>query len=90
MKANYSKLIEQRTLDTARYMINNCCTVRDVAKHFQISKSVVHNDFVKRLRNLSQDLYEQVEIVMQINKEERTMRGGIATKNKFKKHIDIK
>lgn len=81
--AKRQEMIDRRTINTAKYMIDNCCTVRDVAKHFGISKSCIHTNFSNRLKDLSYTTYEEVQFIMAANKEERTIRGGQSTKNKF-------
>jgi putative DeoR family transcriptional regulator (stage III sporulation protein D) len=62
------------------------CTVRACSAHFSISKSTVHKDVSERLRFLDADLYEQVRDVLNLNLSERHIRGGIATRDKYKKN----
>lgn len=76
--------IENRILDEANYIVDNLTTVRDTAKKFGVSKSTVHNDITKRLLDINSTLAEDVNIVIGINLEERHIRGGLSTKNKYK------
>jgi putative DeoR family transcriptional regulator (stage III sporulation protein D) len=76
--------IEQRVLDVAAYIIENGATVRSAAKEFKISKSTVHKDMQERLRMLDPRAYKAVKRVLERNKEERHIRGGMATYRKYK------
>ncbi len=76
--------IEQRVLDVADYIIENGATVRSAAREFRISKSTVHKDMQERLRMLNPVAYKQVKRVLEHNKEERHIRGGMATYRKYK------
>lgn len=76
--------IEQRACSLAEYIIENKTTVRAAAKHFGISKSTVHKDLSERLEYINRSLYLQVKEIMEINKAERHIRGGMATKKKYK------
>ena len=76
--------IEQRACDLAVYIIENKATVRSAAKHFGISKSTVHKDLTERLPQLKPALFKQVRELLDINKAERHIRGGLATKRKYK------
>ena len=75
--------IEQRACDLAVYIIENNATVRTAAKHFGISKSTVHKDLSQRLPQCNKLLYTQVRNVLETNKAQRHIRGGMATKLKF-------
>ena len=77
--------IEQRTCELAVYIIENKATVRDCAGHFGISKSTVHKDLCERLPSINKLLYNQVRYILDINKSERHIRGGMATRIKYKK-----
>lgn len=66
-----------------RYIIENKATVRAAAKKFGISKSTVHKDVSERLRREDPVLYAQVKDILEINKQERHIRGGLATKRKY-------
>ena len=76
--------IEERACQLAVYMIENGATIRAVASHFGISKSTVHKDLQQRLPTCNRALYEQVLQVLAINKSERHIRGGMATRKKYK------
>ena len=75
--------IEERAMEIARYIIDNNTTVRQAAKHFGISKSTVHKDVTQRLQNISPGLANEARKVLDVNKSERHIRGGLATKNKY-------
>ena len=75
--------IEQRACDLAVFIIENKATVRTAAKHFGISKSTVHKDVTQRLRKMDPTLYRQVKALLDQNKQERHIRGGAATKEKY-------
>lgn len=75
--------IEQRACDLAVYIIENRATVRAAAKHFGVSKSTVHKDCTERLQRINPALAEQVRTVLEVNKQERHIRGGLATKEKY-------
>lgn len=75
--------LEQRACELAVYMIENRATVRAAAKQFGISKSTVHKDLTERLEQINKSLYLQVQTVLAINKQERHIRGGLATKEKY-------
>ena len=76
--------IEQRACDLAVFIIENQATVRTAAKHFGISKSTVHKDLTERLPRLNASLYRQVRQLLDINKAERHIRGGLATRRKYR------
>ena len=76
--------IEERACDLAVYIIENKATVRAAATHFGISKSTVHKDLTDRLPHLNPALYRQVRQLLDINKAERHIRGGLATRRKYK------
>ena len=75
--------MEDRVIAFSRYIIENSSTVRETAKHFFISKSTVHKDVTERLKHIDPDLYEQVRAVLNVNKAERHIRGGLATKKMY-------
>lgn len=75
--------IEERAIELAEYIVGNNSTVRGAAKQFNISKSTVHKDVTERLKSLNISLYEQVKNVLDKNKEQRHIRGGMATKEKY-------
>ncbi len=76
--------IEQRACDLAVYIIENQSTVRAAAKAFGVSKSTVHKDLSERLPHCNRALYRQVKTVLEQNKAERHIRGGMATRKKYK------
>ena len=76
--------IEERACDLALYIIEHQATVRSAAKQFGISKSTVHKDLSQRLTAFNRALYLQVKEVLDLNKAERHIRGGIATRRKYK------
>ena len=77
--------MEERACELAVYMIETGATVRAAAQHFGISKSTVHKDLAQRLPQYNKLLYEQVRQVLEVNKRERHIRGGMATQRKYKK-----
>ncbi len=77
--------IEERAAMFANYIIDTGATVRKTAKHFNISKSTVHKDVVERLTAVDPLLAAQAKAVLQENKQERHIRGGLATKLKYAK-----
>ena len=75
--------IEERVLGIADYIIENGATVREAAKKFRISKSTVHKDMTERLVYINPSLSSEVRKVLDLNKSERHIRGGLATKEKY-------
>ena len=80
--------LSQRAVSLANYMIENKSTVRQAAKVFGVSKSTVHKDLTERLENIDSSLAGQVREVLDLNKSERHIRGGMATKEKYAYVID--
>ena len=76
--------MEQRACDLALYVIESRGTVRSAAKKFGISKSTVHKDISERLPQFNRVLYLQVKEVLEVNKAQRHIRGGIATRKKYR------
>ncbi len=76
-------IVEERAVKLGEYILEKKATVRLAAKTFGISKSTVHKDVSQRLRNLNPLLYSEVRKVLLLNKQERHLRGGIATRNKY-------
>ncbi|MGN1129950.1 MAG: sporulation transcriptional regulator SpoIIID [Ruminococcus sp.] len=76
-------IVEERAAMLGQYIIENKGTVRLAAKKFGISKSTVHKDVSQRLKYINPALYRQVKQILEINKSERHIRGGLATKNKY-------
>lgn len=75
--------IEARAVEIANYIIDNNATVRQTAKQFGISKSTVHKDVADRLVQLNPTLAAKARVVLDVNKSERHIRGGLATKEKY-------
>lgn len=77
--------IEQRACELAVYMIETGATVRTAAQHFGISKSTVHKDLSQRLPRYNRLLYSQVRHILDTNKAQRHIRGGMATREKYRR-----
>ena len=75
--------IEERAMEIARYITDNNTTVRQAAKHFGISKSTVHKDVTERLVQVNPSLAAEARKVLDVNKSERHIRGGLATREKY-------
>ena len=75
--------IEDRACELAVYIIETGATVRKAAQHFGISKSTVHKDLSQRLPTCNKRLYQQVRQILDINKAQRHIRGGLATRKKY-------
>ncbi len=78
-------IVENRAVTLGLHIIESGDTVRSTAKKFGISKSTVHKDVSSRLQAINPSLYSEVKKVLEINKSERHIRGGLATKNKYLK-----
>ena len=76
--------IEERACQLAVYIIETGATVRAAAKYFGISKSTVHKDLSQRLPHINNALYKQVRGVLEENKAQRHIRGGMATQRKYR------
>lgn len=79
----YISSYKERCVILATYLIENRATVRAVARQFNVSKSTVHKDVTQVLRRIDPSLYEQVQTILEKNKDERHLRGGQATKKKY-------
>jgi len=75
--------IEERAVSIATYIIENNATVRQTAKQFGVSKSTVHKDVTERLETVNKALAQEARKVLDVNKSERHIRGGLATKEKY-------
>ena len=75
--------VDRRTVILGEYIVENKATVRDAAKSFGISKSTVHKDVSQRLKYIDPKLYAEVKSVLDINKAQRHIRGGLATREKY-------
>lgn len=78
-------LVEERAVELGEYIVENKSTVRAAAKQFGISKSTVHSDVSNRLQKVSPALYVEVKKVLDNNKAQRHIRGGLATREKYLK-----
>ena len=76
-------LVDERASMLGEYIVENNATVRAAAKVFGVSKSTVHKDITERLRKINPSLAEQIKMVLDENKAERHIRGGMATKLKY-------
>ena len=83
MKELYVYSIEERCVILGKYLVDTRSTVRAVAKEFCISKSTVHKDVTQTLKRVDGRLYDSVKTVLEVNKRERHIRGGEATKRKY-------
>ncbi len=75
----------KRATELGTYMVEHNSTVRATARHFGISKSTVHKDITQRLKTQNPKLYKEVSKVLELNKNERHIRGGLATRMKYRK-----
>lgn len=75
--------IEERVLELACYIVDTGATVRNTAAKFRVSKSTVHKDITERLNEINPSLAAEVKEVLENNKAERHIRGGLATKEKY-------
>ena len=76
--------IAERVINEANYITETSSTVRAAASHFSISKSTVHKDVTERLKSIDAELFEKVRTVLDKNLSERHIRGGLATKEKYR------
>ncbi|UXZ08992.1 sporulation transcriptional regulator SpoIIID [Clostridium perfringens] len=76
--------IEERVLEVAQYIIYSRATIRKTAKSFGVSKSTIHKDMTERLPKINPDIAEEAKSILDLNKAERHIRGGKATKLKYK------
>lgn len=77
------ELVEERAIELGEYIVENKATVRAAAKQFGISKSTVHMDVSQRLERVNPQLFSEVREVLDINKAQRHIRGGLATREKY-------
>ena len=82
--------VEKRASMLGEYIIENKATVRKAAKKIGVSKSTVHKDVSQRLKVLNPAMYREVRQILDINKSERHIRGGMATRNKYLKERQVK
>ena len=76
--------IAKRVLAVSNYIIESSATVRQTASVFGVSKSTVHKDVTETLKSVNKALYQQVKEILNVNKSERHIRGGEATRNKYR------
>ena len=79
-------IVEERAIELGEYIIESKATVRKAAKKFGVSKSTVHKDGAERLKYVDPQLYREVKSVLEINKAQRHIRGGLATRKKYLEH----
>jgi putative DeoR family transcriptional regulator (stage III sporulation protein D) len=77
-------IVEERAVELGEYIIEHKATVRGTAKKFGISKSTVHKDVSERLKKLNPQLYIEVKHILDVNKAQRHIRGGLATRRKYR------
>lgn len=77
--------VEERAAMLGEYILQSKATVRGTAQKFGVSKSTVHKDVSERLKYINPNLYKEVKNVLELNKAQRHIRGGLATKNKYLK-----
>ncbi len=82
--ANVESCEKERCIRLAEYLIEHKSTVRATAKYFGISKSTVHKDLAEKLPHINAALYNEAKYILQLNKAERHLRGGQATKMKYR------
>jgi putative DeoR family transcriptional regulator (stage III sporulation protein D) len=80
--------VEERAVELGAYIVAHNATVRAAAGQFHLSKSTVHKDVADRLRRVDPQLYGQVRRVLDVNKAQRHIRGGVATREKYKHEND--
>ncbi len=76
-------IVEERAVELGEYIIESGATVRSAAKKFGVSKSTVHKDVSERLKTVNPQLYREVKTILEINKAQRHIRGGMATRKKY-------
>ncbi|MBR4889203.1 MAG: sporulation transcriptional regulator SpoIIID [Clostridia bacterium] len=76
-------IVEDRAVELGAYIVENKATVRSAASKFGVSKSTVHKDVAERLKYVDAGLYRQVKTVLETNKAQRHIRGGLATREKY-------
>ena len=79
-----SRIACERAVELGEYIVKTGATVRAAASIFKISKSTVHKDVTERLKVRNPELYREVKKILEINKSERHIRGGMATRKKYK------
>ena len=88
-RGSYMKdYIEERAVEIAYYIIENKATVRQTAKAFGVSKSTIHKDVTERLLQVNPSLAAEARKILDVNKSERHIRGGLATREKYRNSSD--
>ncbi len=77
-------IVEDRAVELGEYIVENKATVRSAARKFGVSKSTVHKDVAERLKNVNPQLYREVRGILEYNKAQRHIRGGMATRRKYR------
>ena len=78
-------IVEERAVELGEYIVEHKATVRTAAKRFGISKSTVHKDVAQRLKYIDPQLYRKVKSILDVNKAQRHIRGGMATRLKYQR-----
>lgn len=81
-------IVEERAVELGTYILEHKATVRAAAKKFGISKSTVHKDVSQRLKNIDPPLYRDVKRILDVNKAQRHIRGGLATRMKYQREAE--
>ena len=83
-------VVEERAVELGNYILEHTATVRAAAKRYGISKSTVHKDVAQRLKNIDPALYRGVKQILDVNKAQRHIRGGMATRMKYQREAEHK
>lgn len=83
-------VVEERAVELGNYILEHKATVRAAAKRYGISKSTVHKDVAQRLKNIDPALYRGVKQILDVNKAQRHIRGGMATRMKYQRKAEHK
>ena len=83
-------VVEERAVELGNYILEHKATVRAAAKRYGISKSTVHKDVAQRLKSIDPALYRGVKQILDVNKAQRHIRGGIATRMKYQREAEHK
>lgn len=81
-------IVEERAVELGTYILEHKATVRAAAKKFGISKSTVHKDVSQRLKTIDPPLYRDVKRILDVNKAQRHIRGGLATRMKYQREAE--
>lgn len=83
-------IVEERAVELGEYIVEHKATVRTAAKRFGISKSTVHKDVAQRLKYIDPQLYRKVKSILDVNKAQRHIRGGMATRLKYQRESKMR